>query len=146
MIHLQDNRFISPLYDFQFTELYYDDAISPMAESILQHALCAKQADEKKEVKIEIPEKSYRISMLLNLLFSKSMAALPQCLLLPAYRERISTQSRALSIIIDIPAKSFAAFPLFHSFNRFSLLCSSALTTHILQARLITNNFSAYLA
>jgi hypothetical protein len=49
VIHLQDNHFISPLYDFQFTELYRDDAIGPMAESILQHALCAKQAGEKKK-------------------------------------------------------------------------------------------------
>src|ERR1700761_6619616 len=75
VIHLQDNRFISPLYDFQFTEPYHDDTISPMAESILQHALCAKQAGEKKEVKIEILEKPYRISILLNLVFGKSMAA-----------------------------------------------------------------------
>ena len=45
--HLQDNHFVSSLYDFQFTELYHDDAISPKGESILQHALYVKQADEK---------------------------------------------------------------------------------------------------
>jgi hypothetical protein len=45
--HIQDNHFVSSLYDFQFTELYHDDAIGPKGESILQHALCVKQADEK---------------------------------------------------------------------------------------------------
>ena len=45
-IHSQNNRFVTSLYDFQFTELYYDDAIGPIAESILQYALCVKQADE----------------------------------------------------------------------------------------------------
>ena len=37
--HLQDNRFVSSLYDFQLTELYHDDAIGPKDESILQHTL-----------------------------------------------------------------------------------------------------------
>jgi hypothetical protein len=55
-------------------------------------------------------------------------------------------QSRARNINFDVPAKTFPALPLFHSFTRFSLTCSSALCTHILKARLITNNLSAYLA
>ena len=37
-------------------------------------------------VEIEIPGESHRIDALLNLLFGKSMAALPQSLLFPAYR------------------------------------------------------------
>ena len=38
-IHLQNDHFVSPLYDLQFTEPYSDDAIGPMVESILQYAL-----------------------------------------------------------------------------------------------------------
>ena len=96
LIHLQNNRFVSPLYDFQFTELYHDDAISPMNESILQHALCVKQVDENERVKIEIPGEPYRISAPLNLLFCKSMAAPPQCLLFPTYRPKdLNTKPRA---------------------------------------------------
>lgn len=49
--HLQDNRFVSSLCDFDFTELYHDDAIGPKGESVLQHALWLKQADENNRVK-----------------------------------------------------------------------------------------------
>ena len=87
-IHLQNNRFVFPLHDFQFTELYRNDAIGPMTESIPQHALCIKKVDEKEKIKIEITGEPYRIGATLNLLFGKSKAALPQCLLFPTYRSK----------------------------------------------------------
>jgi hypothetical protein len=115
-IHLQNNRFVSPLHDLHFTELYRDDAIGPMAESVFQHALWVTQADENERVKIEISGKPYRIGATLNLLFGKSMAAQPQCLLFPTYRPKnLNMKSRAEHNVRHTSKKlSCSSFVPFH--------------------------------